>query len=88
MFPSVAAYEDAAFPAYRLRMLAAKTTCKDRWRQIIIEADRIRTKHLLPLQEVSEAQFREMTEAGVRLVVPTGIHDSYPVAICPHMITL
>ncbi|AKC08499.1 MULTISPECIES: type II restriction endonuclease [Rhizobium/Agrobacterium group] len=89
LFPSVAAYQDNSFPANRLRMLAAKTTCKDRWRQIINEADRIQTKHLLTLQEgVSEAQFTEMVEAGVRLVVPSGIHASYPEAVRPHLITL
>src|SRR6185437_16668747 len=64
LFPSQAAYEDKNFPDANLRMLAAKTTCKDRWRQICNEADRIKTKHLLTLQEgVSEAQFREMQEA-------------------------
>jgi hypothetical protein len=88
LFPSTAAYNDGAFPQNRLRMLAAKTTCKDRWRQVISEADRIATKHLLTLQEgVSENQFREMTEAGVRLVVPTGLHDSYPDAVRPHLVS-
>ncbi|RVM58398.1 type II restriction endonuclease [Sinorhizobium meliloti] len=88
LFPNVAAYEDPSFPASRLRMLAAKTTCKDRWRQIINEADRIRTKHLLTLQEgVSQAQFNEMTDAGVRLVVPSDIHESYPETVRPHLIT-
>lgn len=88
LFPNVEAYEDRAFPASRLRMLAAKTTCKDRWRQIINEADRIQTKHLLTLQEgVSQSQFHEMTEAGVRLVVPAGLHDSYPETVRPHLIT-
>jgi hypothetical protein len=88
LFPSQAAYEDVAFPAARLRMLAAKTTCKDRWQQVINEANRIRTKHLLTLQEgVSEAQFGEMQEAGVQLVVPAGIHESYPAAVRPHLLT-
>lgn len=55
LFPSVAAYRDVSFPADRLRMLAVKTTCRDRWRQILNEADRIPGKHLLTLQEgVSE----------------------------------
>lgn len=89
LFPSVDAYANLAFPANRLRMLAAKTTCKDRWRQIINEADRIQTKHLLTLQEgVSQAQFNEMSEAGVRLVVPVGLHDSYPEIVRPHLMTL
>lgn len=89
LFPNVEAYTNLAFPASRLRMLASKTTCKDRWRQIINEADRIQTKHLLTLQEgVSQAQFNEMTEAGVRLVVPAGLHDSYPETVRPHLMTL
>lgn len=70
-------------------MLAAKTTCKDRWRQIINEADRIRTKHLLTLQEgVSENQFREMTGSGVTLVVPEGLQHAYPGSVRPHLVTL
>jgi len=87
LFPSRAAYDDLQFPADRLRMLAAKTTCKDRWRQVALEADRIPLKHLLTLQEgVSEAQFREMREAGVQLVVPTGLQSSYPNSVRPHLI--
>lgn len=88
LFPSVPAYEDASFPANRLRMLAAKTTCKDRWRQVINEADRIPVKHLLTLQEgVSDGQFREMQEACVQLVVSAGLHDSYPDSVKPHLVS-
>lgn len=88
IFPSTAAYENLQFPARRLRMLAAKTTCKDRWRQVINEADRIPLKHLLTLQEgVSEGQFREMREAGVQLVVPVGIHEAYPDSVRPHLVS-
>ncbi|PNG27655.1 type II restriction endonuclease [Methylocella silvestris] len=88
LFPSQADYDNFEFPASKLRMLAAKTTCKDRWRQVINEADRIRIKHLLTLQEgVSEGQFREMTDAGVRLVVPAGLHRAFPNSVRPHLIT-
>ncbi len=73
LFPSQASYRDPGFPESKLRMLAVKTTCKDRWRQVLREADRIRTKHLLTLQEgVSANQYRQMAESGVRLVVPEG----------------
>lgn len=89
LFPSAHAYRDRAFPSARLRMLAVKTTCRDRWRQILNEADRIADKHLLTLQEgVSEAQFREMTQARVRLVVPAGLTGSYPRTVQPHLQTL
>jgi hypothetical protein len=89
IFPSAAAYEDRGFPENRLRMLAAKTTCKDRWRQVINEADRIGTKHLLTLQEgVSENQFREMTDAGIALVVPAELHHAYPASVKPRLMSL
>lgn len=89
LFPSQAAYQDSSFPASRLRMLAVKTTCKDRWRQILNEADRIPNKHLLTLQEgISESQFAEMTGAGVQLVVPAQRVESFPAAVRPHLQTL
>jgi hypothetical protein len=89
LFPSEAAYKNAAFPAANLRMLAVKTTCKDRWRQVINEADRIQQKHLFTLQEgVSEGQFREMTGAGISLVVPEQLKSSYPTSIQQHLQTL
>lgn len=89
VFPSKSAYLDPEFPSHRLRMLAAKTTCKDRWRQVLNEADRIPTKHLLTLQEgVSEGQFQEMTEAGVRLVVPSALQGKYPQSVQAHLTSL
>lgn len=79
LFPSEAAYKNTAFPEDQLRMLAVKTTCKDRWRQILNEASRIPVKHLFTLQEgVSLTQFKEMKDAGVQLVVPEDLKESYP----------
>jgi len=89
LFPSIEAYRDAAWPENKLRMLAAKTTCKDRWRQILNEANRIAHKHLVTLQQgVSENQFREMGEAGVVLVVPKRLHSSYPEVVRPNLQSL
>ena len=51
LFPSEAATRIRTFPAGQLRMLGVKTTCKDRWRQILNEANRISEKHLLTIQE-------------------------------------
>ena len=79
LFPSQAAYRDPAFPERNLRMLAAKTTSKDRWRQIISEAPRIRKKHLLTLQaDISAEQIQEMTASFVTLVIPRKYRDVYP----------
>ncbi|UXN76095.1 type II restriction endonuclease (plasmid) [Devosia sp. A8/3-2] len=89
LFPSEAAYKDGSFPKERLRMLAVKTTMKDRWRQILNEAHRVEHKHLLTLQEgLSEAQFREMIEAKVTLVVPKPIVEKFPESVQPHLQTL
>lgn len=89
LFPSQGAYRDPSFPASKLRMLAIKTTCKDRWRQVLDEADRIHGKHLLTLQEgLSESQFNQMTHAGITLVVPQRIQKSYPQSVRPHLMSL
>lgn len=88
VFPTISHYRDPSFPVSKLRMLACKTTCKDRWRQVLKEADRIKEKHLLTLQEgVSENQFSEMTNSGIRLVVPKKIHTKYPKSIRADLIS-
>ena len=82
IFPNAAAYRDPKFPESQLLMLAAKTSCRDRWRQILNEADRVPAKHLLTLQEgVSEDQFNEMRAANVQLVVPKSVQTKYPPSI-------
>ncbi|MCW8952194.1 MAG: type II restriction endonuclease [Rhodospirillales bacterium] len=89
LFPNESSYKDMGFSPENLRMLAVKTTCKDRWRQILNEANRIDQKHLLTLQAgVSEGQFREMSEANVRLVVPEPLVSDYPKSVRPHLQTL
>lgn len=70
-------------------MLAAKTTLKDRWRQILNEADKIDRKHLLTLQEgVSPNQFAEMEAASVQLVVPESLIKTYAEDIQPRLMTI
>lgn len=89
LFPNQNAYQNLSIPEEKLRMLAVKTSCKDRWRQILNEADRVPEKHLLTLQEgVSERQFREMSNANVKLVVPKGLHSSFSKSIRPEILSL
>lgn len=89
LFPGARAYEYPSTPAESLTMLAVKTTCKDRWRQILNEASRIPRKHLLTLQEgVSEGQHAEMLEAQVVLVVPSPLHDKYPRSVRSQLLTV
>ncbi len=81
IFPSGAAYHNPAFVTGKLTSLAAKTTCKDRWRQILNEADRLRdeTKFLCTLQQgISSKQMEEMSAEKVTLVVPNDYIDTYP----------
>lgn len=81
LFPSQEAYHDAAFPIDKICTLAAKTTCKDRWRQILNEANRLRddNKYLCTMQQgISAAQMDEMQAEKVILVVPKAYHSAYP----------
>jgi len=79
IFPSGKAYHDEHFPAVRLNMLAAKTCCKDRWRQALYEADRISPKHLFTLQQgVSGHQLQEMQDHNILLVVPKPFVKTFP----------
>ena len=81
LFPSQTAYHNAEFPTEKLISLAAKTTCKDRWRQVINEADRLRgmPKYLCTLQQgISPAQMDEMQAENVVLVVPQPYIRAYP----------
>jgi hypothetical protein len=78
LFPGAVAYHDSGFAPDRLTMLAAKTTAKDRWRQITKEADRIPLKHLPTLEPaISPARTTQMQDSGVQLVVPASIHAEY-----------
>lgn len=81
IFPSKEAYHDRGFSVDRLISLAAKTTCKDRWRQVLNEADRLKgkPKYLCTLQQgISGAQMDEMQSENVILVVPQPYIRTYP----------
>lgn len=78
MFPGKAEYQNPYFPAERLTMLGSKSTLKDRWRQVLSEAERITTKHLLTLSPgISENQTNEMQAKSLQLVVPRKLHETY-----------
>ena len=89
IFPGKTAYDDPHFPDNNLNMLGIKTTCKDRWRQVLNEAKRIEVKHLLTLQQgISRNQLTEMQKANVVLVVPAPLHDKYPKEFRSDLITV
>ncbi|NVK40711.1 MAG: restriction endonuclease [Oceanospirillaceae bacterium] len=78
IFPSIEQYRRPEFPNEKLFMLGVKSTCKDRWRQVLTEAERIEEKHLITLEPgISEHQTHQMQAANLQLVVPTSIQQSY-----------
>lgn len=78
IFPCFASYHDNSFPEDRLFLLGAKTTCKDRWRQVLSEGARIKRKHLITLEAaISQSQTDEMEAHAVQLVVPMAISTTY-----------
>lgn len=78
IFPSRAQYLNPDFNAVYLTMLGVKSSCKDRWRQVLAEADRIERKHLLTLEAaISKSQTDEMELKRVQLVLPKSLHLSY-----------
>jgi hypothetical protein len=79
LFPNSICYHNFEFPADDLTILGAKTTCKDRWRQVINEANRVDEKYLFTLQQgISKNQLKEMADENVKLVVPLSHVDSFP----------
>jgi hypothetical protein len=80
IFPGEKVYRDEKYSVELLTMLAAKSTCKDRWPQILPEAERIPQKHLVTLEPaISEPQTNMMKDFGVQLIVPALIAESYTI---------
>lgn len=78
IFPSAKDYSDVNFPLDKLFMLGAKTSCKDRWRQVLAEAARLKTKHLITLEcGISSEQTDEMQRNALQLIIPSPLHSSY-----------
>jgi hypothetical protein len=79
LFPDVSTYHDRPEPiSVGVVMLGAKSTCKDRWRQLLSEARKLRKRHLFTLESaISSRQTCEMGESNVSLVVPQSQRGSY-----------
>ena len=89
LFPGSLEYHNAKIGSPPLRMLGAKTTCKDRWRQVLTEAARIPDKHLFTLETaISQNQLQEMHGASLVLVSTPAVLATYRappgMTICLH----
>lgn len=79
VIPGKREYDDPRYPEERLFIVGVKTTCKDRWGQVVKEARRVRHKHILTIQRgIASGQLHEMHEANVSLIVPKSIQADYP----------
>lgn len=78
LFPGAKEYHNPDFASDKLLMLRAKTSCKDRWRQVLAEAARISDKHLCTLEAgISENQTNQMMAHHLQLVIPQQYHSTF-----------
>lgn len=78
IFPGYKEYHDRRFSQSLLVMLGAKSSCKERWRQVLVEAAKISQKHLCTLDHgISVSQTDEMAKHRLTLVVPDSLHATY-----------
>ncbi len=78
LFPGIQYYKNTEFDISLLTMLAAKTSAKDRWRQVLSEAVKIKRKHLITLEPaISKDQTDEMEEQNIQLVIPQTLFNTF-----------
>lgn len=80
LFPSTNRYHELSAPIENgVVALGAKTTLKERWRQVLAEASKMKHRHLFTLEAgISATQTAEMGENSLSLVAPESARDSYP----------
>ena len=77
IFPGKEYYADSNFPVESLTMLGAKTSAKERWKQLLPET-KITPKHFITLEgAISQNQTDDMQEKGIQLVIPVQIIATY-----------
>lgn len=89
LFPGSLEYHNAEIGSPPLKMLGAKTTCKDRWRQVLTEAAKIPDKHLFTLETaISQNQLQEMHGSSLVIVSTPAVLATYQappgMTICLH----
>ena len=86
LFPSITAYNDGSVPDSHLTFLAAKTTTKERWRQVVTEASRLQEKFLITMdRELNVEVLKAMRQNHVRAVIPASLQVEYGPALARHM---
>ena len=89
LLPSIDSYRDPEFPDELLTFLAAKTTTKERWRQVVTEATRTQTRHLITMdRELNHDVLDAMASNGVVPVVPLPVQARYPHDVAERMMSV
>jgi hypothetical protein len=71
LIPGEAEYRDPTFPQARLRMVAAKSRVRERWKDVLEQADRIPQKYFLTVDEdMAEEKIRKMRSKNLRVFMP------------------
>jgi hypothetical protein len=88
VFPSLAAFNDNGRHRSTVASLYVEQAVRDRWEPIAAE-NKGEVANVLTLQRgVSETQFEEMSAAGLTLIAPARLHDTYPGGIRGHIKSL
>jgi hypothetical protein len=78
LVPGCQQYLDPAFPPAALRMVACKSIVRERWRQILEEADRIPEKFLLTLDSgLTDDTILKMRQSSLRVFLPDKLLRSH-----------
>ena len=89
IFPDIRAYSDSGFTTEYLTMLGLKTSVKERWRQVLSEADRLPHKYLATLEPgISVKQTDQMQTRKLTLVLPSEIKATYKPEQYPAILTV
>lgn len=89
LFPGSDQYHQPDFDANLLTMLGVKTTAKDRWRQVLSEAAKIKHKHLITLEPaISRNQTEEMRVSNLQLIIPSPLFVTYTIDQQNQLITV
>jgi hypothetical protein len=89
IFPDIKSYHELQTDDDRLTMLGVKTSAKDRWRQILPEANKISQKHLITLEpSISTQQTEQMRAESVQLIIPESLFASYTASQQTHLMSL
>lgn len=89
LMPSVRAYLDKSYPQRLLVFLGAKTSVKERWRQLADEAKRLQTKHLITLDRyLTTSTLHDMLLARVVPVMPAAIQYEHYAGRYPEVLTV